>query len=95
MHDEEDESKWLRQAGVEPPRMYPDLEPKQDEPKRSWWQRFKRWYQARFRTNLEVVCEMSKGKGLVDYHDYPDTELGVPFHMGTDFCKRCGKEFTM
>ena len=50
---------------------------------------------ASLRLDLQVVCEESAGWGLVDYHDYPDTEHGQPFHMGTDRCKRCGKEFTM
>lgn len=54
-----------------------------------------RWFLARFRLDLEVVCEMSEGMGLVDYHDYPDTESKQPFHLGTDFCVRCGKEFVM
>ena len=48
---------------------------------------------ARFRLSLAAVCEMSKGKGLLDYHDYPDDELGTPAHFVTMKCKRCGKEF--
>lgn len=54
-----------------------------------------RWFLARFRLNLRVVCEESAGMGLADYHDYPDTSSGQPFHLGTDVCRRCGKEFVM
>lgn len=32
------------------------------------WRRFLAWS----RLSLTAVCEESKGKGLVDYHDYPD-----------------------
>lgn len=87
-----EEKSLLKIAGVDPPSYYPDpVSP----PHRGWWTRLKRWYQARFRTNLDVVCEESKAMGLADYHDYPDTELKTPFHIGTDFCVRCGKEFSM
>ena len=59
------------------------------------FRRLRRRFLARFRLDLRVVCEESAGRGLVDFHDYPDTASGQPFHCGTDFCKRCGKEFIM
>jgi len=53
-----------------------------------------RWFLARFRLSMAAVCEMSKGRGPHnDYHDYPDDEMGAPFHMVLLKCKRCGKEF--
>ena len=53
-----------------------------------------RWFLARFRLNLQVVCEMSQGRGPHDdYHDYPDDEHGQPSHFVLLKCKRCGKEF--
>jgi hypothetical protein len=52
-----------------------------------------RWFKARFRLDLNLVCEMSKGKGMADYHDYPDTLEGEPWHFAVLVCKRCGKEF--
>jgi hypothetical protein len=58
------------------------------------FQRFWRWVQARFRLNLQVVCEMSAGRGTHnDFHDYPDSEHGQPWHMVALKCRRCGKEF--
>lgn len=54
----------------------------------------KRWLRkliAFFRLNLTIVCEESRGDR--DYHDYPDDELGEPWHMIPLKCKRCGKEF--
>lgn len=51
---------------------------------------------ARFRLSKSAVCEMSVGRGLLDdFHDYPDSEDGQPFHFVTMRCKRCGKEFSM
>lgn len=57
----------------------------------SLWRRFL----ARFRLRLAAVCEQSAGKGLDDYHDYPDSEGGHPEHFCTMRCRRCGKEFTI
>jgi len=58
--------------------------------------RFWKWVQARFRLDLDVVCEMSKGREVWnDLHDYPDTEEGIPVHFATLKCARCGKEFTI
>jgi hypothetical protein len=57
--------------------------------------RLYRRFLARFRLSLDVVCEMSEGKGLVDYHDYPDSTVGEPWHFYTHTCKRCGKKFTI
>ncbi len=53
------------------------------------------WFLAFTRIDLELVCALSRGKGLVDFHDYPDTEHGQPWAMGTDKCARCGKEFSI
>jgi hypothetical protein len=55
-----------------------------------------RWFLARFRLNLRVVCEESVGLDMWnDYHDYPDTEHQMPDHFTVMRCKRCGKEFTI
>ena len=62
----------------------------------SYLRKLWRWYRARFRLALELVCEMSKGRGLHDdFHDYPDSEHGEPWHFIVMKCKRCGKEFTI
>jgi hypothetical protein len=55
--------------------------------------RFVRWALARFRLNLRVVCEESAGMGIIDYHDYPDADPAIPWHMATHTCRRCGKKF--
>jgi hypothetical protein len=53
-----------------------------------------RWILARFRLDLQVVCEMSAGRGLLDdFHDYPDSEHGEPWHFVELKCVRCGKLF--
>ena len=53
------------------------------------------WFLAFFRIDLGLVCALSRGKGLVDYHDYHDTAEGEPWHFCKLKCKRCGKEFTI
>ena len=56
--------------------------------------RLYRWFLARFRLNLQVVCEESAGLGpSSDYHDYPDSLCGQPWHFYPHQCKRCGKRF--
>ena len=41
-----------------------------------------------------VVCELSVGLGVADdYHDYPDSIEGQPWHFTTLTCKRCSKKF--
>lgn len=65
---------------------------------RVYWRRFKRlWkiFQAFFRLDPGAVCEMSEGKGHIDYHDYPDDIDGFPWHFFELTCKRCGKKFTI
>jgi hypothetical protein len=52
-----------------------------------------RWFLARFHLSDSAVCELSKGMGMSDYHDYPDDEIGDPMHFCTMKCKRCGKDF--
>jgi len=55
-----------------------------------------KWFLARFRLDMDAVCEMSRGRGLCDdFHDYPDDEYGEPDHFVTLTCKRCGKEFSI
>ena len=48
---------------------------------------------AFFRLDLNVVCEMSKGRGHFDFHDYRDSDLGAPWHFIPPQCVRCGKTF--
>ncbi len=56
------------------------------------WRRFKAYY----RLDLDLVCEFSKGLGeRNDYHDYPDSIVGRPWHFYTHTCKRCGKHFSV
>lgn len=50
---------------------------------------------ALFRLNSRLVCEESKDKGLIDYHDYPDAGVPFPMHGETLHCQRCGKEFSV
>lgn len=58
----------------------------------SWWRRFL----AYWRLDLDMVCEMSRGRlPEADYHDYPDSLLGEPIHMYVHHCRRCGKAFTI
>lgn len=53
-----------------------------------------RWFLARFRLDLKVVCEESaKIKSHFDYHDYPDDIICTPDHFFVMTCKRCGKKF--
>jgi len=50
---------------------------------------------AYFRIRLKDVCEMSKGKGLWDYHDYHDTKDKYPWHFVELECERCKKKFSI
>ncbi len=53
-----------------------------------------RWFLARFRLDLKVVCEESAGKdSRRDFHDYPDSEHGQPWHFVEMKCAWCGKAF--
>lgn len=60
-----------------------------------WLRHVWRWYKARMRWDLKLVCEMSKGRGTHDdFHDYEDDEsYPFPCHMIPYHCSRCGKEF--
>jgi hypothetical protein len=51
--------------------------------------------QAFLRLSQQAVCEESHGLGLIDYHDYPDSVEGEPWHFCVLTCKYCGKEFTI
>lgn len=56
--------------------------------------RFWRWFLARHRLDLDLVCELSKGRGLHDdFHDYDDNDPPEPWHFYTMKCRRCGKSF--
>jgi len=48
---------------------------------------------AFFHLSDSAVCEMSEGKGVVDYHDYSDDIFGYPGHFELLECKRCHKKF--
>ena len=56
---------------------------------RKFWQ----WYLAYFRLSNRAICEQSAGLGLADYHDYPDSKDGQPWHLHVLTCDRCGKQF--
>ena len=53
------------------------------------------WFLACFRLSDRAVCELSKDKGIFDWHDYPDSVEGFPDHFALLTCKRCGKKFMM
>lgn len=50
---------------------------------------------AFLRLNDQIVCKESKNKDLIDYHDYPDSIEGEPWHFVKLTCKRCNKQFTI
>lgn len=53
-----------------------------------------RWFLARFRLSQKAVCEESRGRGVYDdFHDYPDSADGLPWHMADLECRHCGKTF--
>lgn len=52
-----------------------------------------KWFLAFFRLNQSAICELSTSGR--DYHDYPDSVVGEPWHMYTHTCKHCNKEFTI
>lgn len=55
-----------------------------------------RWFLAYFRLSDAAVCEMSRGRARDrDYHDWPDSDLGAPWHEANHHCTRCGKAFTI
>lgn len=59
--------------------------------KRKW-----REFKARYRLDLNLVCQLSKDMGDIDYHDYYDDECGAFLcHLTRLRCVRCGKEFTI
>ena len=61
----------------------------------SWLRSWFRWFVARFRLNLRVVCEESRLLGVYDHHDWPDSIEGHPDHFTLLTCKRCRKQFMM
>ena len=48
---------------------------------------------AFFRLNQKYICKMSKDVGPYDFHDYPDSSEGQPYHFELLSCKYCGKKF--
>lgn len=69
-----------------------DLE---DPDRMGWWRWWRTHWLARLRLSEHAVCVMSRNEGVADYHDYPDSEAGVPDHFVLLRCKRCGKDFIM
>lgn len=57
--------------------------------------RLLRWFLAATHLSNSAVCQLSAGKGPIDYHDYQDSTEGHPLHFGELTCKRCGKKFTI
>lgn len=56
--------------------------------------RWYRWFLARFRLNLRVVCEESAGLGPHDdFHDAPDAGEDFYYDFVLLKCKRCDKDF--
>lgn len=57
-----------------------------------FWLLFLAWT----RLGPDAVCEMSRGLPEDgDYHDYPDSTVGQPWHFYIHTCRRCGKRFTI
>ena len=56
---------------------------------RKAWIRFLAWSHL----SEKAVCEMSKGMGLCDYHDWVDDDAGQPWNFDLMKCRRCGKKF--
>ena len=54
-----------------------------------------KWFLARFRLSDAAVCDLSANLSEIDYHDYPDSVEGMPWHFGLLTCKRCGKKFSI
>ncbi len=52
-----------------------------------------RRFLAFWRFDLDLVCELSRGGK--EYHDYPDSLVGEPWHFFRHTCRRCGKSFTI
>lgn len=59
------------------------------------WRWLWNYWLARLRLSDRAVCTMSRGRGILDFHDYPDSEAGVPDHFSVLRCKRCQKTFVM
>ena len=81
---------WRENGGWENcPMCHP---PEPDKPTGLRW--LWKWFLARFRLSEAAVCEMSAGRGdRNDFHDYPDSVEGEPWHFIPLTCKRCGKVF--
>lgn len=52
-----------------------------------------RTFVAFLHLNDRIVCEESEKRGVIDYHDYCDSNVGIPWHGEMFVCKRCGKNF--
>lgn len=48
---------------------------------------------AWLRWSKSAVCTESFGRGLYDFHDYPDSTTPEPWHFAEHTCVRCGKKF--
>lgn len=51
------------------------------------------WFMARFRLDLNAVCEADLVWPEGAYHDYHDSVEGHPDHFVPLTCKRCKREF--
>jgi len=60
-----------------------------------YWRWIWLYWLATLRLSGYAICVMSRGKGLVDYHDYHDSATKTPDHFFVHTCRRCGKEFTI
>lgn len=58
------------------------------------FKRIHRRISAYLRLSQQAICEESRGRGLYDdFHDYPDTAHGQPWHLEDLKCRHCGKTF--
>lgn len=52
-----------------------------------------RLFLAYFRLSEAAVCELSTDER--EFHDYPDSTVGEPWHFYVHTCRRCGRGFTI
>lgn len=71
------------------------IRPTEKKFKMPWWRWSWLYWLAKFRLSQYAVCTMSDDLGADDFHDYPDSIEGEPFHMTLLTCRHCGKQFTI
>lgn len=78
---------------VVPPAEQPDDQNPVPPKDRARWLGPWTWFQAFFHLTPEIVCEASKGLGLIDFHHYSDSTAPERGAVYVHTCSRCGKRF--